>query len=82
MSEKMSYNNTHGFLVENGTDLIGNLDYSAGSATAAPSNISVIRRNLIDKLYEKKAAEELKTPQEVTEGDLFEILGITDKRSK
>lgn len=77
----MSYQATYGLLVKDGIYVIANLEYSVTDATATPANISVIRRDLIDKQYELLAASLSKTPQEVTEAELLASFGLTDQRT-
>jgi hypothetical protein len=76
----MSYKSSYGYLVADGKDVTANLEYSTGSATAAPANVSVLRRDFIDKQFEKIATSELKAPADITEAELLSSLGITDKR--
>lgn len=76
------YKESYGLLVKNGSEVIGNLAYSPESTTAAPADISVLRRDFVDKLFEKKAVEEAKLPQEVAEADILTALGLQDKRLK
>lgn len=75
----MSYKESYGFLVKK-NEVIANHDYSVGSSTAAPSDVSILRRDFIDKQFEKIATAELKAPADIAESELLSSLGITDKR--
>lgn len=76
----MSYQATYDLLIADGSRVVGNMDSNAGDNTAAPVNITVARRDLLDNMYRMLAAQAGTTPDKITEAQLIASFGLTDER--
>ena len=76
----MSYSDTYGFLVKGKKDLTGIVESSAGSYTAIPPDVSIIRPDMLKNMYESEAGKSGKNPQEVSEASVISALKLIDKR--
>jgi len=74
------YQSKYGLLIRNGREAFANLDVSAGDLTAAPANVSVIRPDMLDRIYMKLATKVGVTPDKVSEAQLLAEFQLTDKR--
>lgn len=72
----MGYDDTYDLRIK-GDEVLSNLEAGALDVTAAPKTISILRRDVIRKMYEDKASELGKLPSAVS---MFSDMGFVDKR--